>query len=72
MPEYQAEALTVTQDWARLNEEGLVRFLKAVVEADAWLYDAKNKSEAAAILAEFTRATPDDGLKSYELLVEKR
>ena len=72
VPEYQAEALTVTQDWARLNEEALVRFLKATAEADAWLYDPKNKTEAAGILADFTKATTDDCLKSYELLIEQR
>jgi ABC-type nitrate/sulfonate/bicarbonate transport system substrate-binding protein len=72
VPDYQAEALIVTIDWTKVNEEGLVRFLKAIVEADAWLYEPKNKTEAAGILAEYTRATPDAGLKSYELLIEKK
>ena len=70
-PEYQAEAVATLASWARNNEDGLTRFLRALVEADAWLYDATNRSEAIRILSEFTKSTPSASERSYQLLIEK-
>jgi hypothetical protein len=40
-----------------------------VVQADRWLYDLANRERAAQIAADTLKMTPDEGLRSYDLLV---
>jgi ABC-type nitrate/sulfonate/bicarbonate transport system substrate-binding protein len=69
-PEYQAEALVARPEWAR-SGDGPVRLVRALLEAEAWLHDPRNKQEAASILAEATQTTVPDNIATYEVLIER-
>lgn len=71
VPEYTFTMWTVSRDWARRNEATVVRFLRAIVKASAWVYDPANKAEAIRLLSERTKAQPAIALRTYELLFEK-
>jgi ABC-type nitrate/sulfonate/bicarbonate transport system substrate-binding protein len=69
--EYQFEVIATRREWARQNEERLVRFLRAIVQANAWLYDRANKDEAAQLLADATRAPLSAATRTYDVVVER-
>ena len=71
VPELQAEALAVRSDWARQNEERLIRFLRAIAEADRWIYDPRNRQEAVDILAGSVGLTATEAGRVYERYVEQ-
>jgi len=68
--ELQVEGIAVRADWARQNEEGLVRFLRAIVQANRWIYAPPNRAEAIDILAGTLRITPEEAGRVYEQWVE--
>ena len=57
-------------EWPAKNETALLRFLRALAEAQAWLNDARNRSDAIAILTEAAKLRSEDSARSYQLLVE--
>jgi ABC-type nitrate/sulfonate/bicarbonate transport system substrate-binding protein len=57
---------TVQKDWAKKNEETLVRFLRAANRGMAFLYDPKNREKAADILVKSIGGTREDALKNYD------
>ncbi|HYU18912.1 MAG TPA: ABC transporter substrate-binding protein [Chloroflexota bacterium] len=69
--DFQAEALAVRKDWARQNEDRLVRFLRAIVEADRWIHAPEHRQEAIEVLAGTLRLTTLDAARVYEQYVEK-
>jgi NitT/TauT family transport system substrate-binding protein len=71
VPDFQAEVLATRADWARQNEQLLVRFLKAIVEADRWIYEARNRQEAVDILASTLTLSPAQAGGVYEQYVER-
>src|SRR5581483_2158178 len=71
VPDYQFDVIAGRRDWAQRNADTVVRFLRAVVQADRWLYDPANRERAAQIAADTLKMTPDEGLRSYDLLVTR-
>lgn len=71
VPEYTFTMWTVSKDWASKNANTVVRFLRALLKAYAWIHDPANKGEAVRLLAERTRAKPEIALKTYELLFDQ-
>jgi NitT/TauT family transport system substrate-binding protein len=69
--EYQAEAFVIRSDWGRQNEERLVRFLRAIVQAERWIYAPSNKQEAIDILASTFKLSAVEAGRLYEQYVEK-
>jgi ABC-type nitrate/sulfonate/bicarbonate transport system substrate-binding protein len=69
VPYYQFDVIAGRRDWAQRNPDTVVRFLRAVVQADRWLYDPANRERAAQIAADTLKLTPDEGLRSYDLLI---
>jgi ABC-type nitrate/sulfonate/bicarbonate transport system substrate-binding protein len=69
VPYYQFDVIAGRRDWAQRNADTVVRFLRAIVQADRWLYDAANRERAAQIAVDILKMTPDEGLRSYDLLV---
>jgi NitT/TauT family transport system substrate-binding protein len=67
--EYQFQITAGRRDWAQQNAEALTRFLRAYVAAGRWLYDPASREAASRILAEATRVSLDDALKTYDLTV---
>ncbi len=71
LPEYQFDALHVQRAWARANGPTLVRFLRAQLEATAWLYDPAHRDEAIAILAARFKTSAGIGAQTYDLAVTR-
>ena len=71
VPELQSEALAVRGDWARQNEDRLVRFLRAVAEADRWIYAPENRQESTDVLASVVGLTATEAGRIYERYVEQ-
>jgi ABC-type nitrate/sulfonate/bicarbonate transport system substrate-binding protein len=71
VPEYTFTMWTVSRDWAARNEATVVRFLRAILKATAWVYEPGNKAEAIQVLAQRTKATPAIAQRTYELIFEK-
>jgi NitT/TauT family transport system substrate-binding protein len=69
VPFYQFDVITGRRDWAQRNSDLVVRFLRAMVQADRWLYDPANRDRAAQIAADALKLTHDEGLRSYDLLI---
>jgi ABC-type nitrate/sulfonate/bicarbonate transport system substrate-binding protein len=59
-PDLQVEGVAARVDWARQNEEALLRFLRVLAEAQSWLAEPSNRVEATAMLAQIS------GLSSAE------
>ena len=57
---------TVQKDWAKKNEDTLVRFLRAAKQGMDWLYDPKNRDEAANVLVKSIGGTREDALANYD------
>jgi ABC-type nitrate/sulfonate/bicarbonate transport system substrate-binding protein len=51
-PDYQGIVGTAQRSWAKENEGVLTRFIRAYLDALAWLFDEANRPRAAEILAE--------------------
>jgi ABC-type nitrate/sulfonate/bicarbonate transport system substrate-binding protein len=63
---YQSDCMVVMRDWAKANEDVLVRYIKAVVEGRRWLLDPTNKAEATALLADKLKISPEIAARSYQ------
>jgi ABC-type nitrate/sulfonate/bicarbonate transport system substrate-binding protein len=69
--DFQSEGIVVRPDWARQNEETLVRLLRAVVLAERWITTPANHDPAVAILADTLHLTPQEAAQAYDQYVEK-
>jgi ABC-type nitrate/sulfonate/bicarbonate transport system substrate-binding protein len=58
---------STSRDFAAKNEELLVRFLSVQRKANLWLNDAKNRTEAIAVLIKYTKAEQSDAEQTYDL-----
>jgi NitT/TauT family transport system substrate-binding protein len=67
LPGLPFTAYGVNTAWAPANRSTVVNFLRAVHQGVEWLYDAKNRDEALAILVKATGAKPEDAAKTYDL-----
>jgi ABC-type nitrate/sulfonate/bicarbonate transport system substrate-binding protein len=67
---YQATLYMVRREWARAHEEELVNFIRAVLEANAWLANRANRDEAAAIYRKhIPQANEPSSLKAWDALL---
>ena len=57
---------TVQKDWAKKNEDALVRYLRAAKRGMDFLYDPKNRDKAADILVKTIGGTKEDALANYD------
>ena len=71
LQDYQFNSWVVRRDWARSNDDVLVRWLRGYLKASHWLTDGANREEAIAIGAERTRADPDIVRQTYDLLLQQ-
>jgi NitT/TauT family transport system substrate-binding protein len=55
--------------WAKANRGAVTAFVKGLSRGVDFIYEPKNRAEAAAILADFTKVSADDALKTYDLIV---
>lgn len=67
--DYMFNEWVVRTDWAKANEDVLVRWLRAIDRATKWFYDPKNKEEAMKVVMDVTKLNKDVAEKSYTLFV---
>lgn len=65
--EYQTGVIVVHKDWAKANQDLLVRFLRAHLNTTRWLNDPKNKEEVVQFLVTEFKAAEDDARQTYDL-----
>lgn len=66
---YQADGAFAQRAWARRNADTLVRYLQAMIDGLRWAFDARNRTQAVAILAERLRIDADIAAQSVEAAV---
>jgi NitT/TauT family transport system substrate-binding protein len=71
LKEYAFVEVWVKGEWARANEEAVVRMLRANTRAIDWLYDPRNKEAAIQILSRETQLDEKYARQTYELLIEQ-
>src|SRR5919201_3654686 len=71
VPKYQWITMAVSKNWARDNEDKLVRALRAQIDAYRWVYDPRNRDEAVALIVETTKATEAIARTTFELYVDQ-
>jgi ABC-type nitrate/sulfonate/bicarbonate transport system substrate-binding protein len=69
--DFQAEGIVVRPDWARQNEDTLLRLLRSVLLAERWIATPGNRDAAVALLASTLRVTSQDASLLFEQYVEK-
>jgi ABC-type nitrate/sulfonate/bicarbonate transport system substrate-binding protein len=67
---YQADGAFVRRDWASAHADVLVQYLAAYIEALRWSLDPKNHAEAAAMLVDKLKLTPDMAEKNLVVIAE--
>ncbi len=70
LPNYQAIVLAVKRSWAEQNRPLLVRFLKAMILANRWLYE--NKEGAIDFMAKEMKLKPTYARKGWEYYTGNR
>jgi NitT/TauT family transport system substrate-binding protein len=68
-PYYPLDVITTRRDWAQQNADVVTRYLRAIVQADRWIYDPANREDAAIVAVNVLKMSHDEALRSYDLLV---
>jgi ABC-type nitrate/sulfonate/bicarbonate transport system substrate-binding protein len=69
--DFQSEGIVVRPDWARQNEETLVRLLRSLVLAERWINTPANRSAAVQILMGTLHVESDEAAQVYDQYVDK-
>jgi ABC-type nitrate/sulfonate/bicarbonate transport system substrate-binding protein len=70
---YQGLVGAARRDWAKNNKDTLVAYIRGFSEAVDWLYDAKNRDEAIAILRKnLPQMSPEVAAQSYAVLFDSK
>lgn len=65
--DYQTGSFVVQKDWAKNNQDLLVRFLRAHLNTTRWLNDPKNKNEVVQFFMSEFKAAEDEAQQTYDL-----
>jgi NitT/TauT family transport system substrate-binding protein len=57
-------------DWAKTHRKELVGFTAALMKGKEWLYDLKNRKEAAEILSKAAKFSMEDSLANYDFFIK--
>lgn len=69
--DFQAEGIVVRPDWARQNEDTLVRLLRSTILAQRWVATPANRDAAVATLASTLRVNAQEANVVFDQYVEK-
>ena len=61
----------VNTDYLKKNREAVIKFMAAILKGTRWLYDHKNRSEAADILVKWSRFKLPDALATYDIFFKE-
>jgi ABC-type nitrate/sulfonate/bicarbonate transport system substrate-binding protein len=71
LPRFQGHVVAVRRGWAEARESTLVAFLRALLDALAWLYDPRNRGEALRIYRQqMPEASAADAETAYSFLFD--
>ncbi len=70
LPNYQLNVYVAERSWAEKNRPLVVRFMKAIVLAERWLY--QNKEPAIELLSKELKLKPAHARKGWEYYTENR
>jgi ABC-type nitrate/sulfonate/bicarbonate transport system substrate-binding protein len=62
---YQSDCIAVKREWAKANNDTLIRYIKAMVEARRWIFDPANKAKAVGLLVDRLKLSPNIAAQSY-------
>jgi ABC-type nitrate/sulfonate/bicarbonate transport system substrate-binding protein len=57
-------------DWAKTHRKEVVSYTAALLKAKEWLYDVKNRNEAAEILSKAAKFSMEDSLANYDYFIK--
>lgn len=57
-------------DWAKMHRKDLVGLAAALIKGKEWLYDVKNRNEAAEILSKVAKFSMADSLANYDYFIK--
>ena len=69
---YVQTPLIVNTNWAAKNRRGAVALTQAMRQAADWIYEPKNRTEAAAILSRYTQTPQDVSEASWDFVVKEQ
>ncbi len=69
---YIQTPLILNTNWAAKNRKAAIGLTQAMKQASDWIYDPKNRSEAAAILAAYTKESQEIAEASYDFVVKEQ
>ena len=58
-------------DWAKTHRDAVVGYSAALMKATKWLYDQKNRQEAAEILGKVAKFSIPDSLANYDVYIKE-
>ncbi len=67
---YQSDSLLVMREWAKANNDTLVRYIKAYVQGRRWVLDPANKAEAIQLLVDRLKITPQVAAQCYAVALD--
>jgi NitT/TauT family transport system substrate-binding protein len=70
-PKFPFVCFVTNTEWLKAKHDAGRRFVKAWLEAVAWLHDPANRAEAEKLLAEALKVPVDAAAKTYEDLIVK-
>lgn len=66
------KGLVFQTEWANSNPEKVQAITDAINESIEWIYDEKNRTEAAQILSKYSGSNIESSLNSYDLALKDR
>jgi NitT/TauT family transport system substrate-binding protein len=69
LPHWAQNNILVDTRWASQHRADVLAFLRAHIRATRYFYDPANRDDVIAILAKYTKTTPDIAAKTYDLYV---
>ena len=57
-------------DWAKTHHKALIAYTAALLKGKEWLYDVKNRKEAAEILSKAAKFSMADSLANYDFYIK--
>jgi NitT/TauT family transport system substrate-binding protein len=70
-PSFEFVNIVADQRWLSQKREATIGFLTAMLRANRWLYDPRNKREAAEILTKYTKLSPRHAELAYDAYISK-
>jgi ABC-type nitrate/sulfonate/bicarbonate transport system substrate-binding protein len=71
LKDFPFSVYAVNTNYLKKNREAVIKFMAAILKGTAWLYDTKNKSEAADILVKWSRFKRPDALATYDIFFKE-